>query len=94
MNRDKICVFPFFGNVPSSKDKLNNLHNEGEISLAHACNSVLGRPREALLTSSDWSCLRILPGVTRTSDNSGLTLKLSLGKYTAALLESGGAKTE
>ena len=43
--------FHFSGNVPSSKDKLNNLHNEDEISLAHACNNLLERPREALLTS-------------------------------------------
>ena len=43
--------FHFSGDVPSSKDKLNNLHNEDEISLAHACNNLLERPREALLTS-------------------------------------------
>ena len=67
-------TFHFSGNVPSSKDKLNNLHNEGEISLAHACNNLLGIPREALLTSSVWSCLRMLLGITRTSDNLPLTL--------------------
>ena len=45
--------FHFSGKVPSSKDKLNNVHNEGEISLAQACNNLEGRPRDALLTSSD-----------------------------------------
>ena len=45
--------FYFSENVASSEDKLNNVYNKDDISLAHACNNLLVRPREVLFMSSD-----------------------------------------
>ena len=64
MNTDEISVFPFSRKAPSTKDILNNLHKEGEISLAHSRNNLVGRPSEALLISHTISCLSILLGLS------------------------------